>query len=99
MATRKGKREGKQRKPQKDKNNGKNNHVAVRTLKAGCQRTRVLETELTEIAYRALEYPECPTCPHRVEPEKAAPFCVWRDENTPHPFAGLAALKVVDEAE
>lgn len=87
------KRKGKAKSP--DKTTTKQ----TRTLKAGCQRTMVLETELTEIAYRALEYPECPTCPHRVAPEGAAPFCVWRDEKIPHPFAGLAALKVADEAE
>lgn len=96
-------RRGKQRKPHKDKHNGQNNHennhVTVRTLKAGCQRTMVLETDLTEIAYRALEYPECPTCPHRVVPDNAAPFCVWRDENTPHPFAGLVALEVSNDVE
>jgi hypothetical protein len=85
------------------KNKANKNQVMTRTLRAGCQRTMVLETALTEIAYRALEYPECPSCPHRVEPEGATPFCVWRDENTPHPFAGLAelhaVLDVVDEAE
>jgi hypothetical protein len=75
------------------------NKVAVRTMRAGCQRTMTLETELTEIAYRALEYPECPTCPHRVEPEGAVPFCVWRDIDTPHPFASLAALNITSESD
>ena len=73
--------------------------VVARTLRAGCARTMVLETDLSEIAYRALEYPECPTCPHRVDPEGAAPFCVWRDENTPHPFAGLAAFELLPETD
>ncbi|MEM7737188.1 MAG: hypothetical protein AAF267_15515 [Deinococcota bacterium] len=66
--------------------------VNERTFEAGCKRRMTLKTELSELAYDELSYPECPSCPHRVEPEGAAPFCVWRDVNEPHPFAGLASM-------
>ncbi|MEM6428202.1 MAG: hypothetical protein AAF708_03105 [Deinococcota bacterium] len=66
--------------------------VSERTFEAGCKRQMTVTTELSELAYNELSYPECPSCPHRVEPEDAVPFCVWRDVNEPHPFAGLAGM-------
>ena len=66
-------------------------------VRAGCGRTRgVAATEVARAgapsvwAYVALAFPECPTCPHRVDPEGAAPFCAWRPADAPHPFAALA---------
>ncbi len=66
-------------------------------VRAGCGRTRgVSAAEVARagasaaFAYLALDYPECPTCPHRVDPEGAASFCTWRPVDAPHPFAALA---------
>ncbi|MFN2322082.1 MAG: hypothetical protein ABR510_03895 [Trueperaceae bacterium] len=66
-------------------------------VRAGCGRTRgVSAAEVaragagTAFAYLALEFPECPTCPHRVDPEGADSFCAWRPVDAPHPFAALA---------
>lgn len=66
-------------------------------VRAGCGRTRgVPAAEVARAgapaiwAYVALGFPECPECPHRVEPEGAASFCAWRPVDAPHPFAALA---------
>jgi hypothetical protein len=66
-------------------------------VRAGCGRTRrVSAAELARagvpaaFAYVALAFPECPGCPHRVDPEGAASFCAWRPADAPHPFAALA---------
>jgi hypothetical protein len=66
-------------------------------VRAGCGRTRgVPAAEVARAgapavwAYVALAFAECPTCPHRVVPEGAAPFCAWRPSDAPHPFAALA---------
>lgn len=65
-------------------------------FRAGCGRTQLGPTDLNELAYRALAFPECPGCPHRLEPADAPPFCRWLRDDRPHPFAPLAALR--DEA-
>ena len=66
-------------------------------VRAGCGRTRAVPAdELARagrppaFAYVALAFPECPTCPHRVVPDGAAPFCAWRPADAAHPFAALA---------
>ncbi len=65
----------------------------MRTFRAGCGRERPGPDDLTELAYTALEYPECPTCPHRLEPEAAPSFCRWLTGER-RPFAALAGLDV-----
>ncbi len=60
------------------------------TFRAGCNRERTGPGDLSELAYTALEYPECPDCPHRLFPEGAPSFCRWLPADAPHPFAALA---------
>ena len=67
----------------------------VQTYRAGCERTWDLASAEPDLAYTEQAFPECPACPHRVEPEGsvgAVPFCTLRPVGTPHPFAGLAGL-------
>lgn len=66
-------------------------------MRAGCGRTRAVPAADVARAgapavwaYVALAFEECPTCPHRVDPDGAAPFCAWRPVDAPHPFAALA---------
>lgn len=66
---------------------------ATATFRAGCEREREVPADVPELAYTALEYPECPGCPHRLEPEDGPAFCRWLPRETPHPFAGLAELR------
>ncbi|WP_353542778.1 hypothetical protein [Deinococcus xinjiangensis] len=52
-----------------------------------------------DLAYTEQAFAECPTCPHRVEPEGVGsgggpPFCTLRPVGTAHPFAALAGLKL-----
>ena len=64
----------------------------TRTFQAGCRRTWQIASAEPDLAYTDQAFPECPTCPHRVEPDGAAPFCTLRPADAPHPFAGLAGL-------
>ena len=61
---------------------------------AGCERVTEGPVDLKEVAYTDLAFPECPTCPHRVVPEGASPFCRWLDEGTQNPFASLESFAV-----
>ncbi len=63
-------------------------------FRAGCGREWVLNSSEADLAYTEQAFPECPFCPHRVEPEGGPPFCTLRPVNTPHPFAGLAGLRL-----
>lgn len=65
--------------------------------RAGCDREWTLVSAEPDLAYTEQAFPECPTCPHRVEPEGAAPFCTLRPVGAPHPFAVLAGLHLPDE--
>ena len=68
---------------------------AVQTYRAGCERTWEIPSVESDLAYTEQAFPECPACPHRVEPEGAAgvmAFCTLRPVTAPHPFAGLAGL-------
>ncbi|MFC4455848.1 hypothetical protein [Deinococcus sonorensis] len=62
------------------------------TYRAGCGREWSFASREPDLAYTEQAFADCPGCPHRVEPEGAPPFCTLRPENTPHPFAALAAL-------
>ena len=64
----------------------------MQTYRAGCQRTWAIPSAEDDLAYTDQAFPECPDCPHRVEPDGAAPFCTLRPVTAPHPFAGLAGL-------
>lgn len=64
----------------------------MRRFRAGCGREAEGPDE-AELAYTALEYPECPACEHRLEPENAPGFCRWRPADAPHPFAALAGFR------
>ena len=67
----------------------------VQTYRAGCERTWDLASAEPDLAYTEQAFPECPACPHRVEPEGAVgvpAFCTLRPLTAPHPFAGLAGL-------
>ncbi|QFP75472.1 hypothetical protein DAAJ005_02605 [Deinococcus sp. AJ005] len=64
------------------------------TFQAGCLRQWVLNSAEPDLAYTEQAFPECPACPHRVEPEGGPPFCTLRPVNTPHPFAALAGLNL-----
>lgn len=78
---------------------GKKGHVssaqALKTFRAGCGREWSVASAQADLAYTEQAFPECPTCPHRVEPDDAAPFCTLRPVGTRHPFAELAGLKGV----
>jgi hypothetical protein len=70
-------------------------------VRAGCGRSRTVPSDAAAArgapavwAYLELAFVECPTCPHRVVPEGAAPFCAWRPDGTPHPFAVLEGWDV-----
>jgi hypothetical protein len=62
------------------------------TFRAGCSREWVVASREPDLAYTEQAFAECPTCPHRVEPADAAPFCTLRPVGTAHPFAALAGL-------
>jgi len=69
-------------------------------VRAGCGRTRAVPAaEVARAgapavwAFVTLDFPECPGCPHRVDPEGAPSFCAWRPADAPHPFAALAAWR------
>ncbi len=64
------------------------------TFRAGCGREWVLASAEADLAYTEQAFPECPVCPHRVEPEGGPPFCTLRPVDAPHPFAALAGLKL-----
>ncbi|WP_216328147.1 hypothetical protein [Deinococcus aestuarii] len=62
------------------------------TFRAGCAREWVVASAEPDLAYTEQAFPECPACPHRVEPEETRPFCTLRPVGTAHPFAALAGL-------
>jgi len=66
------------------------------TYRAGCDRTWAVASAEADLAYTEQAFPECPTCPHRVEPEGGPPFCTLRPIGTAHPFAALAGLNLGD---
>jgi len=49
--------------------------------------------DVSELAYTALGFPECPACERRVTPEGAPPFCRWLREGAPDPFAALVSFR------
>ena len=67
--------------------------TTLKTFRAGCGRTREGPTDLNDFAYTDLAYPECPTCPHRLEPEDGKPFCRWLDATRENPFAALTLFR------
>ncbi len=71
------------------------------TFLAGCGRTWALESDQDDLAYTALEFVECPTCPHRVEPETTTglgqPFCTLRPQDRKNPFSSLVGMEWPDE--
>lgn len=70
--------------------------ASERVYRAGCQREWAIVSAEPDLAYTEQAFPECPLCPHRVEPEGAAPFCTLRPVDTPHPFAALGGLNWPD---
>lgn len=62
--------------------------------RAGCGREWEVASTEPDLAYTEQAFPECPTCPHRVEPDGTLPFCTLRPAGTAHPFAALAGLKL-----
>ncbi|MPY66288.1 hypothetical protein F8S09_06195 [Deinococcus sp. SDU3-2] len=60
------------------------------TFRSGCAREWTLASAEADLAYTEQAFPECPTCPHRVEPEGTLPFCTLRPVGAAHPFAALA---------
>ncbi|GAA5514644.1 hypothetical protein Dcar01_03400 [Deinococcus carri] len=63
------------------------------TFRAGCGREWAAASAEADLAYTEQAYPDCPLCPHRVEPEGGPPFCTLRPVGTAHPFAALAGLE------
>ncbi len=64
------------------------------SYRAGCGRAWPEASAEPDLAYIALEFSECPACPHRLEPEDGPSFCRLLREGQAHPFAGLAGLEV-----
>ena len=69
---------------------------AEQVYRAGCGREWAIVSAEPDLAYTEQAFPECPSCPHRVEPEGAAPFCTLRPVDAPHPFAALGGLNWPD---
>lgn len=67
--------------------------ASPRTFRAGCLREWTVASPEADLAYTEQAFAECPTCPHRVEPEGTLPFCTLRPAGTAHPFAALAGLE------
>jgi hypothetical protein len=53
--------------------------------------------DLPDYAYVEQAFAECPTCPHRVEPEGGPPFCTLRPREALNPFSVLGGLQVPDD--
>lgn len=66
--------------------------MSQRRFRAGCRRERIGPADLDEIAYVELEFSECPTCRHRVEPEGGPTFCRWIATDRPSAFEVLARI-------
>ena len=69
----------------------------MKTFRAGCAREQPGPDDVGELAYTALEYPQCPGCPHRLLPEGGPSFCRWLPLDLPNPFAALEGLRGVLE--
>ncbi|TSA82449.1 hypothetical protein FNU79_13845 [Deinococcus detaillensis] len=65
------------------------------TYVAGCTRTWSIASAEPDLAYTALEFPECPACPHHVTPDGGPDFCTLRLESALHPFAALAKFRLL----
>lgn len=63
-------------------------------FRAGCGRYTDGPTDLAELAYTELAFAECPTCPHRIDPEQGPAFCRWLREDRSHPFEALRSLSL-----
>ncbi|MFC3862230.1 hypothetical protein ACFOPQ_15810 [Deinococcus antarcticus] len=72
---------------------GPGNQPLETTFRAGCGREWQVRSAEADLAYTEQAFAECPTCPHRVEPEGAPAFCTLRPATASHPFAGLAGFK------
>lgn len=74
---------------------GQTKPAAVQRYFAGCGRHWDMRSAEKDLAYTELAFEECPTCPHRVDPDPelggGPSFCTLRPRQ-PHPFAGLAGL-------
>lgn len=70
--------------------------MSERRFRAGCHREVVGPSDVRELAYTDLAYPECPGCPHRIEPEGGPAFCRWLAADLPDRFAKLAELDLQD---
>ena len=70
--------------------------TSAQLYRAGCGREWEVASAEPDLAYTEQAFPECPTCPHRVEPEGIRPFCTLRPVGTAHPFAALAGLQLPD---
>lgn len=68
----------------------------ITTYRAGCGREWQVASAEPDLAYTEQAFAECPTCPHRVEPEGGPPFCTLRPLESAHPFAALAGLRLED---
>ncbi|AFZ66327.1 hypothetical protein [Deinococcus peraridilitoris] len=66
------------------------------TFRAGCGHSWRLASSAPDLAYTALEFPACVTCPHRVDSDGGGSFCTLRPEHGQHPFAVLAGLDLPD---
>lgn len=65
-------------------------------FRAGCGREWLVTSAEPDLAYTEQAFPECPACPHRVEPQGGPPFCTLRPASAAHPFAALAGFSVED---
>jgi len=67
--------------------------ASPRIFRAGCSREWTVASPEADLAYTEQVFADCPSCPHRVEPEGTLPFCTLRPVGTAHPFAALAGLE------
>ena len=84
----------KNRSEQKIKNQPSSSPV---TFQAGCKRVWTLPSSEPDLAYTLLEFPDCPECPHRVEPDGGPSFCTLRPIGTKNPFVDLLRLDLPDD--
>ena len=67
-------------------------------FRAGCGRETDGPGDVADLAYTELAFPDCPGCPHRIEPEDGPAFCRWLRTDRGDPFAALRDLVREDGA-
>ena len=65
-------------------------------FRAGCGRQTDGPADVFDLAYTEWAFDECPSCPHRIDPDEGASFCLWQRPDRPDRFAELRDLLDVE---